>query len=121
MLQVANNKVMLGDTAYSVGKKLVQVYIPAVSALYFGLNGIWGLPAVEQVVGTLAVIATFLGVCLGVSSKQYDASEAGYDGHLVVNTEGAGAEQKKVYSLEIHGDIDNLDQKKNVNLKVNPS
>lgn len=115
MLQTTNGKVMLTDTSYSIGKKLVQVYIPAVSSLYFGLGNIWGLPSVEQVVGTLAVLATFIGVCLGLSSKQYDSSEAAYDGKIVVET---GEEGKKLYSLQLDGDPNDIDQKDSVTFKV---
>jgi hypothetical protein len=117
MLQKVNNHTMLSDGSYGLGKKLVQVYIPATSALYFGLGSIWGLPAVEQVVGTLAVIATFLGVCLGLSSKQYDVSEAAYDGKVVVETNDAG---KKTFSLELEGAPSDLEQKNSVSFKVAP-
>lgn len=84
MLKKTNDRLMLTDRAYSRGKKLVQVILPAIGALYFGLAAIWNLPAAEQVVGTLAVVTTFLGVCLGVSSKHYDESGAGYDGTVFV-------------------------------------
>jgi hypothetical protein len=115
VLQKVNDHTMLSDNWYSLGKKSVQVYIPAASSLYFGLGSIWGLPAVEQVVGTLAVVATFLGVCLGLSSKQYDASEAAYDGKVVVETNGAG---KKLFSLELDGDPAEIEQKSAVSFKV---
>lgn len=84
MLTKTNGHLMFSDNAYSAGKKLVQVIIPATSSAYFALGAIWGLPAVDKVTGTLAVVATFLGVCLGLSSNQYDKSDAGVDGKLVV-------------------------------------
>ena len=49
-----------------------EVVIPAIGTLYFALAGIWGFPYGEQIVGTLTAIDTFLGVCLGISSKQYN-------------------------------------------------
>jgi len=116
MLVKNNNRVMLSDKAYSVGKKLVQVYIPATSALYFGLANIWGLPAGEQVVGTLAVLATFIGVVLGISSSQYDASDAAYDGALVVTHDEKG---KALVSLEVDGDpIETVKKKESITFKV---
>lgn len=115
MLQKVNNHTMLSDGSYHLGKQLVQVYIPAASALYFGLGSIWGLPAVEQVVGTLAVVATFLGVCLGLSSKQYDVSEAAYDGKVMVETNETGG---KLFSLELDGDPTEIEQKSSVSFKV---
>lgn len=117
MLQTVNDHKMLSDNTYSLGKKMVQIYIPAASSLYFGLGSIWGLPAVEQVVGTLAVVATFLGVCLGLSSNQYDASEAAYDGKVVVETDEIG---KKMFSLELDGDPAEIEQKSAVSFKVAP-
>ena len=43
-------------------KNLAQIYLPALATLYFALASIWGLPYVEQVVGTITAIDTFLGV-----------------------------------------------------------
>jgi hypothetical protein len=115
MLQRTNNRIMLTDRAYSVGKRLVQVYIPAFSSLYFGLGDIWNLPMITEVVGTLALVATFLGVCLGISSKQYDASEAAYDGDVVVETSETG---RKLFSLNLNGDPEELEQKSYISFKV---
>lgn len=116
MLQKTNNRIMLGDKAYSVGKKLVQIYIPAFSALYFGLGNIWGFPSVEQIVGSAAVIATFIGVCLGLSSSQYEASGAKYDGNVVVTP----TEDKLSYSLELNGDPEEIQDKEAITFKVVP-
>lgn len=115
MLTRTNNKVMLTDVAYSVGKKLVQVVLPATGALYFGLASIWGLPAAEQVVGTLAVITTFLGMCLGLSSRQYDASGAGFDGKVVITQPEGG---RKMFSLEVDGDPEEIEKKSSITFKV---
>jgi hypothetical protein len=51
-------------------KNLAQIYLPALATLYFALASIWGLPYVEQVVGTITAIDTFLGVCLGICTSQ---------------------------------------------------
>lgn len=118
MLKTVNNHVMLTDTTYGFGKKLVQIWLPAVSSLYFGLGNIWGFPYVEEVVGSLAVIATFIGVCLGLSSRGYNASDAAYDGKVVVDTNDTGT---KVFSLELNGDPEEIEQKKSVSFKVSPT
>lgn len=101
MLTNVNGHHFLSNKAYTMGRTLVQVILPAAASLYFGLAAIWGLPAADKVVGTLAVLATFLGVCLGISSRQYDASGATYDGSLVVTTSEEGS---KLFSLEVDGD-----------------
>ena len=61
----------MSNKTYDILKYLAQVVIPAVSALYFGLATIWGLPYGEEIVGTLAVVDTFLGALLGISTAQY--------------------------------------------------
>lgn len=85
-----NGKTMLADKVYSVGKKVVQLVLPAGATLYFALSQIWHLPDGTKVIGSIAALATFLGVTLHISSAQYDASGAAYDGtvHAVNNAEG---------------------------------
>ena len=61
----------MSNKTYDILKYFAQVVIPAISALYFGLATIWGLPYGEEIVGTLAVIDTFLGALLGISTAQY--------------------------------------------------
>lgn len=115
MLTKVEDKVMLTEKAYEFGKWLVEVFLPALSAAYFGLASTWGLPAAEKVVGTLAVIATFLGVCLRISSKQYDASGAAFDG--VVNVL-EGEDGVKVFSLEIDEDPEEIEGMDSIRFKV---
>lgn len=63
---------MLSNKTYDVLKWIAQIVLPALGALYFGLSSIWGLPYGEEVVGTIAVIDTFLGALLGISTAQYN-------------------------------------------------
>lgn len=65
----------MSNKVYDVLKYITQIIVPAAGALYFALAGIWGFPYGEQVVGTLAAIDTFLGVCLGISTVQYNKSQ----------------------------------------------
>lgn len=109
MLQAVNGKVMLNDKVYSFGKKSVQIYIPAFSTLYFTLGSIWGLPAVTQVVGTCAAVAAFFGVCLGISSANYDSSGAAHDGKMIV-TEAADGTTKAVMDLGEKNPADLINQ-----------
>ena len=60
---------------YDILKWVAQVVIPAIGAAYFGLAGIWGWPFGDQIVGTLTIIDTFLGVILGISSSKYKKTE----------------------------------------------
>jgi hypothetical protein len=103
---------VFGDKMYDFAKKSVQIYIPAVSSAYFALSSIWGFPSPEKVVGSLAVLATLLGVLLHISSVQYESSGAAYDGtvHLTPTDDGS------VMTMNL--DPQDLVDKSKVTLKV---
>lgn len=65
----------MSNSAYDVWKEIAQIWIPAVSTLYFTLSGIWGLPYAEQICGTLAALDVFLGAVLKISTNQYNNDE----------------------------------------------
>ena len=109
---------MLSDATYELVKKFVQLGLPAFATLYFTLSNLWGWPYAEQVMGTTAAIATFLGVLLGFSTRAYYNSDARYDGIMDITMNGDGA---KMYSLELDSDPYELDSKKDVIFKVSPS
>lgn len=67
----------MSNELYDKLKWIAQVLLPALGTLYFGLSEIWGLPCGPEVVGTITVIDTFLGVCLGISSKNYKEDNNG--------------------------------------------
>lgn len=118
MVDKANPTILLSDKWYELGKKMVLVILPAFSSLYFGLSQVWGIPGAEKVIGTLAVLTTFLGVILGISSRNYESSGAAYDGTMVVGTSADGT--KLAYSMELDGDPADLKDKKSVSFKVAP-
>lgn len=62
----------LSNRTYDILKWITQLLLPALGTLYFALAGIWGFPYGEEIVGTLVAVDTFLGVCLGISTKQYN-------------------------------------------------
>ena len=64
-------KTFLSNKQYDILKWIALVLLPALGTLYFGLAQIWGFPYGEQIVGTITVIDTFLGVILGISNAQY--------------------------------------------------
>ena len=61
----------LPDKVYDVLKWLVMIVIPAATALYVGLAEVWGFPYAQEIGITSALICTFLGALLGISSAQY--------------------------------------------------
>lgn len=76
------------DKLYDLLKHITQITLPALGTLYFALSQIWQLPNGNEVVGTIVAIDTFMGVMLGISSAQYNNSDARYDGHINVDEEG---------------------------------
>ena len=67
----------MSNRLYDILKWTAQVFLPAAGTLYFALAATWGLPWAEQVVGTITAADTFLGVVLGISTAQYNKSQAG--------------------------------------------
>lgn len=111
------SKSFLSAWAYDKLKFVALVLLPALTTLYFTLGNQWGWPNVEQVMGTMVAVDTFLGVILGISTKRYNESEAKYDGNVVITEDDAGG---KLYSLELSGDLDALGTKKEIVFKVAP-
>lgn len=64
----------LNNKTYDIIKWVVMIVLPAISALYVGLGGIWGWPYIEQVAGTISCITVFLGALLGISTAAYNKS-----------------------------------------------
>lgn len=62
----------MSNKLYDTLKWIAQILLPALGTLYFALAGIWNFPYGEQIVGTITAIDTFLGVCLGISTINYN-------------------------------------------------
>lgn len=118
MLTNSENHLMLTNRAYEVLKKLVQIILPALSALYFGLASIWDFPNAEEVVGTIAVITTFLGAVIGVSTAQYNKSDAAFDGNMVVVPR---EDEPTMFSLELKTPPDEMLDKNDIRFRVCPT
>ena len=65
------------NEVYDKLKFIAQIVLPAMGTLYFALAGIWGWPFGEQIVGTITAIDTFIGVCLGISTMNYNREKEG--------------------------------------------
>jgi hypothetical protein len=106
---------LLSNTVYDRLKWLAQIGLPALGALYFGIAQIWGLPSAGEVVGTITVIDTFLGVVLGLSTKSYNNSDAKYDGALVVDSSNP---DRDIYSFQLNDMPEALKEKDELAFKV---
>lgn len=107
-------KVLFNHEVYEFLKKFVQIILPAFASLYFGIAQIWGLPNAENVVGTTALVATFLGVCLGLSSSEYKRTDFKYDGAVSIE---AGEDSSTMRLTNV--DPRALESKDEILLKVN--
>ena len=64
----------LSDKAYNILKWIVVIVLPALATLYAALGGIWGLPLVTEITGTITAVDTFLGAILMISTANYNKS-----------------------------------------------
>ena len=103
---------MITGRLYDYLKYLAQILLPALGTLYFALAGLWGLPAAQEVVGTVIAVDTFLGVLLGISQVNYNKQVAGGVMNVQPTPEGTR------YSLELDEDPSVLADKKQVRLDV---
>lgn len=102
----------MNNKLYDKLKFVAQIFLPALGTLYFALAGIWGFPNADEVVGTIVAVDTFLGVVLQISSTQYGNNP---DGTIDV----VKKDDKLVYSLNLNGDPEELQNQEQVRFKVN--
>ncbi len=62
----------MSNKTFDILRTIVEIVLPAVSAAYFGLSEIWGLPVPDKICGTIAVLITFISAFLNVKRKQYN-------------------------------------------------
>ncbi len=108
---------LLSNKRYDQVKFLAQIGLPAFGALYFGLAGIWGLPSADEVVGTIVVVDTFLGVLLSLGTKTYNQSDAKFDGAIQVGEVDGDQRNFRLELPLVAGDIEGA---KEIVLKVKP-
>jgi Putative phage holin Dp-1 len=99
---------------YDVLKSIAMIWLPAASALYTTLSGIWHLPSTIEVAATATAVDTFLGVLLGISSASYRANPP-VDGHMVVDV---SEDQPRVTSVNVIHDPQTVAAKKTITLAV---
>ena len=63
---------LMSDDAYNFMKWIVQYILPGLGVLYAIIAGATGLPYAEVVLAVVMAIDWFLGIILGISTKQYN-------------------------------------------------
>lgn len=105
---------MISNKAYDILKWTAQILLPAVGTLYFSLADLWGLPKALEVVGTIAAVDAFLGVILGISTLQYNKSDARFDGVMEVSKQDTSL----IHQFEINTEPEQLQDQDSVLFKV---
>lgn len=65
----------LSNKAYDILKWICLICLPAAAWGYSALADVWGLPFSDQIPETINIIATVLGVLIGVSTYNYNKSQ----------------------------------------------
>lgn len=110
---------LLSNKRYAQISFIVTLLLPALATFYAALAVLWDWPYGEQVVGTIAALATLLGVFLRKAEKTYDVSGAKYDGVLAVHSQtDDDGDISKTLSMEFDGDPYDLDEQPSVSFRV---
>lgn len=111
-------KQLFTNGLYDKLKYISLVVLPALGALYFGMSQIWGLPYAEKILGSIAVLDTFIGVMLKKSTDKYYETAANFDGEVTVLPEDGG--NKVVVGFDAPPeDIVDTPGKHSIELKIN--
>lgn len=106
----------LSNYSYDNLKFVALVLLPGLASAYFALAQIWHLPNAEQVVGTVTVLDTLLGILLRNSSTKYQDPTKVPDGNLVVGEDEDGRSLAVAWGENFKG----VEQKQTVTLNVVP-
>ena len=63
---------LMSDETYNIMKWIVQYILPGLGVLYAIIAGATGLPYAEVVLAVVMAVDWFLGIILGISTKQYN-------------------------------------------------
>lgn len=108
---------LLSSNFYNVLKHVAAIGLPALSALYYAIAQIWNINHPGQIMATISAVNACLGVLLGISTVQYNNSDAKYAGTLEVTE----TPDTKTYALNLKSDPHELDQQSEITLKVAPN
>lgn len=106
------------DAVYRKLRFMALIVLPALAALYFGVSQIWGLPNTEEVMGTIALVDTFLGSLLKWSTSTYESGTLEqpkkYDGAVSLEPGEEGGSQLRLHEINPRA----VETKTEITLKV---
>lgn len=107
----------LSSGVYNKVKWAALTLLPAIATLYFMLGNLWNFPNVEQVIGSITAVETFLGLLLGISTRQYNKTANVIDGDLIVSD----VDGEQYLTLGVKGSVEQMASKDEVRLRVVPN
>lgn len=96
------------NKVYDILKWVCLIACPAAITLILVVSTIWNIPCATQIVGTIGAVQTFIGACIGISSKNYT------DGTVSVED----IDDTKAYKFELNEPIENIGDRKSIVLNV---
>ncbi len=78
----------LSNKVYDILKWICLICLPAAAWGYSALADVWGLPFADQIPETINIIATVLGVLIGVSTYNYNKAISDDDLDEMIEVEG---------------------------------
>lgn len=106
----------LTNRVYDVLKAVAQIWLPAAGTAYLGLAQIWNLPSADQVIQSVVVVDTFLGVVLGLSTAKYNQSDDKFDGTFYVDQNEDGGKSLRFKNFDPVA----IDTKNEITFKLEP-
>lgn len=105
----------LKAATYDKMKWFVTIVMPALTTLYLALDALWNFQYSHQTAGTMTAVTAFLGVVLGISSRNFKNDDSRFDGNIVVSRNDEGG---VVYSLELNRDAGEIKDDNSILFKV---
>lgn len=68
---------IIPDKIYNVLKWVLIIFVPALITFLTTIFALYHIPNLEIVVGTIGAVATFIGACVGISTKAYNNKKNG--------------------------------------------
>jgi len=104
---------ILSEPWYSRMKWFTAIVLPAIATAVFSLQEVFDITNAEQIMGVCAILATFLGTVLGISSNKYNNSDDRFDGDMILE-EG---EDGSTFRLNLNASPEDLAAKDSVTFK----
>lgn len=107
--------ILVSSRTYDNLKTVVQLVIPTIAVVYYVCAVIWNFSNARFVLGVFVSTLLLLGVFLRIAKKIYNDSDAQYGGSIEIEQTPDG---KKLYSLVLNGDPEEIDKMTSVIFKV---